>query len=147
MQRGTATWRCLSYHSFCPSLQSARRRLCFDTGTSGPPEAPAFFQKARFSQVQEASLQRWAGWGSSDNEANIPEGICLNKQGGEFTCHLCSLAGRKGWVPGAGRPPCIPRQHQGDLRGEAGGCFPWKSVLVALTSHDPHRPSWSIPYL
>lgn len=102
-----------SCHSFCPALQSARRRLCFDTGTSGPPETPAFFRKARFSWVQEASLQRWAGWGSSGNEASIPEGICLSKQGGEFTGHLCSLAGRKGWVPGAGRPPLHSKAASG----------------------------------
>lgn len=116
-REGRAQRRCdlevPSCHSFCPALQSARRRLCFDTGTSGPPEAPAFFRKARFSRVQEVSLQRWAGWGSSGNEANIPEGICLSKQGGEFTGHLCSLAGRKGWVPGAGRPPLHSKAASG----------------------------------
>ena len=100
--------------------------------------------------MQEARLQGWAGSGSGDNEANIPERIRLNKQGGELTCHVCSLAGRKGWVLGAGRLLCIPRQPQGDLRGEAGGCFPWKSALAAVTSilpSDPRLPSRSIPYL
>lgn len=89
--------------------------------------------------MQEASLQRWAGWGSTDNETNIPERICLNKEGGEVTCHVCSLAGGKGWVPGAHHPLCIPRQPRETSEVRLGAV----SLEICTCSFNKHLAKWS----